>query len=539
MASWHVATGGGLAVLVGRQGGLAGLGSGPGAWISARDADGRRIQPAWARSGSEELELRLLVGPGSWERRGEGASGAASGAGERAVPEAGREAAEEVLERGLVTESGVLVLEVRTGDGQVSRWLGGHAPSDLAPEQALEQLRRRAHPLEARERQRVHRPVAGLRFDAGAEDGGWDSGPRAALAILDEAALGLDGDGRPRGPFVAGVTGLPHGPRPGWLSGSALAEAGLAALLTGRFELAGSLLEALLEEAAAGQEGEPFPAALPLVSFAARSVHWQGQPERLLPALPLLEEAVEQVVDAAPDDAGAAWPSPSGVLGELARALEPVAGPVAKRLEEAARSLRSGPGPSGSAIRLPVLGAQEPARDEAPSRPEAPSLPPLEAFAPVDHGAVLERQTVHAARALRSWLEGVWGLDADAYVGRVKVAPKLPAELLEADGGEWALRGLRVADASLEVTCRGEGGRLTFALLQTGGRVPLQVIFEPHLPFREVGSVRRDVSDGAPETPIDVTVEPHSAAGEAPATSRLRVQFPLDPRRRILVDGTR
>lgn len=490
---WHLATGGGVVALVNLARGLVGVGSGPDQFDSCR-------LPA----PEMDAPISLHAGPGQWERRFEGG-----------------------LERGLVTETGLVVVQHwsdPTGPGVPrSRVVLGPAhplwegePQTTA-EEANDALKRavvrRLRPLEARERQRALRPHPG-----GLEEA------TPALQILDDAALALDAEGRPRGPFLAGIEGRPHSPHPTYVAGSGLAEVGLAALLAGRFELAHALLDELLTE----EE----PPAIALLALVARQVHWMGRPDRLLAVRNPVEDAIQRMKAEAPSDAGAAWPSPAGTLTALARAVEPVDPEWARRIIDDARVLRAGPGPAGGPVRLPVLGARGPDQGQTPSRPDAPSLPPPGAFAPMNHPGVLDRQTLHAARLLRSKLEGTWGLDADAHVGRIVVAPDLP-QLLE---GVSILRlaGLRVADAHLDMDCRALPGRLTLAVSQTGGRVPLQVVFEPRLPFRTVSAVHTSSDGHTRDEPMDVTLEAEDATG----TTRLRVQFPLDPERRLIVDGT-
>lgn len=408
-----------------------------------------------------------------------------------------------------------------------------------------------------------------------------------ALAVLDDATLEdagaledrwtrpglapLDGDGAafpPGGPvLVGGVT--PGGLR--FLSRRDRVEVGLGALVAGRWSLAWALLSAVLADAAhqvapsdPTEAGEASAAGLLLL--AARWGLWTGEGERLRRWGPVLDEAVEALMapvrkGGSVPDLPAAFPSRAGLLRLLADAVEPLGvvgwvdalretadeaeaagttGPVA---EDPPRSTpgpeeTSAPGPSeGIAappprrLRLPVVGggsAEAGAPEEVlPPRPAAATFPLLAAFASPHHPSVRERRTLHAARILRAAVEGFLGAEPDAVFGRIRLGPALP-EISSGGRVELHLAGLRVGDAQLALDCRIEAGRGTFRAEQTGGRVPLNAVFEPLLPFRAVRGVHlREDEDRA-----DVTLHPE---GEG---TRLGLKFPLDPEARIDVDGS-
>jgi hypothetical protein len=170
--------------------------------------------------------------------------------------------------------------------------------------------------------------------------------------------------------------------------------------------------------------------------------------------------------------------------------------------------------------------------DRPGPRPAAAQLPPVEAFASPSHPAVANRRTVHAARLVRSAVEDLLGVRPDASYGRVTLAPdlrRMPAD--EAGVRHLAARGLRVGDARIDLDCRITGTGGTLRVSQVAGRVPVNVIFEPRLPLAQVRGVEL-AGDEGPGDPADVDIH------ELDDGVRLRFQFPLDPARRITVEGT-
>jgi hypothetical protein len=399
-------------------------------------------------------------------------------------------------------------------------------PPGVDPEGA----RRRLTPLRAREVQRGRRG----RPDDGEAFSLVTSGARAAplteaLALLDDAASGLDDEGRPRPPFLAGVGTEAPGVAPVLLRGTALAEVGIGALLAGRHELARGTLEALARET-------PAPPPLHLVFLAARWALWSGRPQELLsleevlaaavaPLLRMVEEGPgEGTPESAP--AGSAFPSPGGTLELLADGLEPLGearwGEELRRRAREGRAAREGRGISGGRTgrSLPVLG-QAPAGPEPAVDETDPTLPPPEAFGPPDAPGQRRAATLRAARIVRSWVEGVLGAEADAAYGRLTLAPRI-----ERGTERLTVQGLRVGDGSVSLDCRRQGTSCTFLLRQDLGRVPLNLIFAPRLSMRGVTEVR--IGD----EPGDVEVS------EAPDGVVVRCQFPLDPERRITIVGS-
>jgi hypothetical protein len=340
-----------------------------------------------------------------------------------------------------------------------------------------------------------------------------------AVTVLDRAACGVSGDGRPEGPFLLGVA---EG-EPRWLSGTELAELGLGALCAGRHELA----LALYEELAGGDA----PSPIALVHLAARLVEWTGEPRHLLGSRDALGRAVEALKSGGAGEADgvpAAFPTAMRGLDELAQAVEPLGGSWRAELLAVRDALvtaggvhggSAGGAPGAPRRSLPVLGG--PARPDSPPppRPAEAQLPPPEAFAPVGAASVTHRRSLHAARFVRSWVEGVLGVRPDGAWGRVTLAPDLRGVR-----GRLIARNLRMADALITLDCRAEGSSCTLSLSQTSGRVPVNVVFEPRIGLEAPLSVRI----GEEEAEVRIT----PVYGGA----RVSCQFPLDPERRIVVE---
>lgn len=476
----------------------------------------------------------LLMGPGVWERR-------------VALPGGGR-----LVERGLLADleagpvvewrpdpaappEGALLLRTRLGPAdpgapgpapEVELQLPGDGaarvallPRDADPGRA----RRLLASLEARASERRGRgrspgepePDAEARTVSGAF-----AAPSLGLAlrVLDDAPLALDASGLPAAPFLAGVgtdAGVRGGPRPLLLEGGALAEAGLGALLAGRHALA----RALLAEAAA----EPAVPPVPLILLAARQGLWTGRPDELLAFEGVLAAAVDRALAAPDEERTAAFPSATDVVRLLLRALEPLGLPAwGHDLRTRIEAAGTGAGTGGRRVALPVLGgAAAPAPDPGSGPSPRPVLPSPAAFAPPGGHAVARRRTLHAARLVRAWVEGVFGADAEAAWGRLTLAPRI--------GAGWSpleLRHLRVGDARVSLDCRYEGRTHSFLLRQESGRVPLNLVFRPRLPIAGVEEVR--IGDEL----ADVAIEAFHGGLE------VRCQFPLDPNRRITIVGS-
>jgi hypothetical protein len=531
-------TGGGLAVLVDPVRGLLGVWQGEervAGPLTLRS--GEAVVPLGAPDGDLGSDPGLRIGPGSWGRS-------------FPLPEGGV-----VEERGLVPDvEGAVVIQwtLRRGpaappltgslalpDGTPlplpSLDLGTGAPRTvflLPPGADADGARRRLAPLRARELARRRRGApddgAGFTLD---EEGDRALHLTRALALLDDAPLGLDEDGRPRGPFLAGVEGAGATGTPVFLGGAALAEVGLGALLAGRHDLARAALETL------AREPDP-PPPLHLLFLAARWALWTGRPGELLPLEGTLEAAVEPLIEAIgagpgegiPESApsGSAFPSPARTLEILADGLEPLGdarwGEGLRERVRNARAARSGSGSGVSGrsagLPLPVLG-QAATPTEVHDEHGSTTLPPPEAFGRPDLPGQRHASTLRAARILRSWVEGVLGAEADAAYGRLTLAPRIGRDV-----GRLAVAGLRLGDASVSLDCRRQGPSCTFLLRQDRGRVPVNLIFAPRLPMAGVSEVR--IGDEAGE--VEVKNEPDGVV--------VRCQFPLDPERRITIVGS-
>lgn len=124
------------------------------------------------------------------------------------------------------------------------------------------------------------------------------------------------------------------------------------------------------------------------------------------------------------------------------------------------------------------------------------------------------------ALVLASLVFGMLGARADAAYGRLRLAPRVPESW-----DRFRITGLRVGDATVGLSYRRAGGRHTFVLAPTAGRVPLNVVFEPLLPVAEVGAVRVEGE------PAEVDVR------RSRGRSGVRLQLPLDSRREVTVEG--
>jgi hypothetical protein len=263
-------------------------------------------------------------------------------------------------------------------------------------------------------------------------------------------------------------------------------------------------------------------------------------------------------------------------LGELAEAWES-AGQKARAAELRALAERVSPGSGGGSRRLPVVGAPTQATREdelvaALLRPEvkgfyhAPSTPPasrvesaLRAWAMCRAGdseagylALREHfdagfesgwgvwsEAVGAADARGASLGcldhipcaalvpcallfGLLGASADAPVGRLRLAPRLPRAWTT-----FEVTGIQMGDAQIALVYQRSGSEHRFRIRQDGGRVPVMLVFEPEVPEREV---EKSLVDGG-----EAGLSHRSARGR----SSVRVQLPLDGEREIKVIGKR
>jgi hypothetical protein len=129
----------------------------------------------------------------------------------------------------------------------------------------------------------------------------------------------------------------------------------------------------------------------------------------------------------------------------------------------------------------------------------------------------------HAASAAlgpAALLFGLFGARADAPLGRIRLAPRIPAGWTSLSVG-----GIRVGDAHVQLSYALDGAAHTFRVLQDRGRVPLMLIFEPEVAEPELPEL---LVDGAP-----AELDRLARGGR----SAVRVQLPLDRERSITLIG--
>ncbi|MFP3947719.1 MAG: hypothetical protein ACLFWG_03240 [Longimicrobiales bacterium] len=164
-------------------------------------------------------------------------------------------------------------------------------------------------------------------------------------------------------------------------------------------------------------------------------------------------------------------------------------------LRECAEAVEAA-GERSRAEELRQLGATKSAGRRAPGSPPDTSLDPT------------------------TLLFGLLGARADAFFGRLRLAPRLP--------GRWrrmSVGGIRMGDARVHLSYHADGGRHTFRLEPTGGRVPVNLVFEPQLP---VARLEGAWVDGSP-------AELELFRGEGRAGTRL--QLPLDAPRAVVLQA--
>ena len=512
-------TGGGLVALLDPTRGLRSLWRG-----SVQVAGPLRLQ--WGRRLLHPAPA-LRLGPGGWERR---------------IPLPGNDRPGELVERGVLLDSAPALLIQWALEGndpqptpEASPTLGvelhppaGRAPvgvepgsgsgqwgmAVLLPGTRVEEVRPRFNPPHARERARQRRLGPGL---TPVEDRTRAFPPELddALLHLAGAALDVDQRGNPVAPFLLGVQDA----RPQFARGVQLAEVGIGGLQAGWAAVGWAALDGLL--------ATPDPPPLPTLHLASELARWTGDLERLAHLRTALEGPVQTLEKAAAEltwEPPAAFPGPVRVLARLGEGVQRLGQDWTEELDEARRRLLApgsgGSGTSGPARRLPVLGAPDPA-PEAPVLDLRATLPPPGAFAPASASGVRHHRTLHAARLVRSWVEGLLGADPDASYGRLTLAPDftaIPPEL--------AVRGLRVGGCGVALDCRHGRESCSIRVFQEDGRVPLNVVFRPTVPL-------------AP--PVRVTIGGEEAAVSATPVEdgvRLSLQFPLDPERRVVIERT-
>lgn len=337
----------------------------------------------------------------------------------------------------------------------------------------------------------------------------------ASIRALDDAALDEGPDGEPASPFLLGLepeegnVGERGGEGMVLAGGGALVEIGIGALAGGRWGLA----RAILEEVA--RHSSP-----PALAFLALAGEWglaTGEGAVLRGLRPDLSRALESALDGEGrpmPPPGAAFPTLPRVLERLADAVEPCGDPTWTAELRSRASMLVAP----TSRVLPVLGAAP--GSSTGEGPRDAVLPPAEGLVHPDDPGCMGRRTLQAARVARALARGTLGIAPDAAYGRLRLAPHLPASWQALE-----VRGIRVADARVDLGYRCDGHRHTFVLRPTAGRVPLTLILEPSLPIGGIESVELE---GEPVTVDSIR------RGERWG---VRFQFPLDGERTVVVAG--
>ncbi len=378
-------------------------------------------------------------------------------------------------------------------------------PPGAHPDRARSLLR----PLAARRYARRDR--SRLRPQLSLEVGTGEEGLRpltAAIRVLCDAPLGPPS---PEGDPVPNLDRFHEG-GPEFLTGAHLAEFGIGALFGGAPELALAALAELVRDGEVPSTPVPF---LHLVS--AYALH-TGECAPLSAFRTAIGRALEQLAgEQGTLPPPAAFPPPPLLLERLETARERGgnAFPV-----DRIRSLREAVPDRTGARRLPVLSGTEGAAPDDPvaSGATPPVLPPPEAFGEAGWGRAIPARSVTAARIVRAWAEGILGIHPEIPFGRLRLSPHLRRgwDRLEA-------RGILAPASLVSLDYRREGSRHSFVLRQEAGRVPIQLVFEPVLPVREIFEVRIGGE------PAGVQFIPERDG------LRIRCQFPLDPERSMTI----
>jgi hypothetical protein len=129
----------------------------------------------------------------------------------------------------------------------------------------------------------------------------------------------------------------------------------------------------------------------------------------------------------------------------------------------------------------------------------------------------------HAASAAllpAALLYGLLGAYADAPVGRLRLAPRIPS-----GWGAFAVEGIALGDARVHLRYQRDGAAHAFTLAQERGRTPIMLIFEPEVPEDALDEL---LVDGE-AAELDRTTRPGSTS--------VRVQLPLDRERSLTLIG--
>ncbi len=234
-------------------------------------------------------------------------------------------------------------------------------------------------------------------------------------------------------------------------------------------DIAAALLDATLELEAAPAEPGLRRAALELLADAL----YRAAPE---PLIEKLRRAAVPAAEPGPVRLPMASPSRAGQeLGPWLRSLlrgEPTEPPGAE-LGGAAHLFRRDPDAAWAEWRASLAGGLE----------AGPAGPGTWDAADPRHGSVAP-----ATSALLIGLAfGLLGMSPDAGVGRIRLAPRFPSHLLR-----FAVSGVPLGAAKLEMLYERDGGGHRFTLTPTRAAVPPTVVFEPGVP----GGVRAVRIDG-------------------------------------------
>jgi len=127
----------------------------------------------------------------------------------------------------------------------------------------------------------------------------------------------------------------------------------------------------------------------------------------------------------------------------------------------------------------------------------------------------------HAAAAAlgpAALLFGLLGAEADAAVGRIRLAPRLPTAW-----GAFRVGGIRAGDARIALDYARVDGAHSYRLRQESGRIPFMLIFEPELPVQAIAEVQ---VDGQP-----AELDQFRREGRAGT----RIQLPIDRERTVVI----
>lgn len=321
------------------------------------------------------------------------------------------------------------------------------------------------------------------------------------LAVREPYAS-AEGIDRARRALVEGAEAVPAHGLPG---------AGLTALALGWFQGARRFLQRGLESS------ETSTAGAPLLILAAQYGLWTSDVRTLSELAPHLDSHVARV----------RREGPTSVLRDLARAVEPGGdSPALTALRE-----RGGQEPSKGSHAVSwrdVAGLLAPAFDSAPDALTRPTT--LAAL--VEDGTFQPPTLPLGPLAL---VRGLLGGEADAGYGRLRLGPRLPRTWTH-----LAMDGLCMGDTAMALDYRAESGHHRFRLRQTRGRVPLNLVFEPEVPWPDSAGAAQEGRPLPRGLRLRVRLNDQTTDAETMAAGprvRVRMQVPLDRETEIVVDG--